>query len=60
VCASVCVTEGLFRTLLLYSTPAFYIPEGTNENESQFNEMKSFLPADIKYTKLIPYYISDT
>ena len=34
VCARVCVTDGLYLMLRLYSTPAFYIPEGTNENES--------------------------
>jgi len=57
MCAHVCVTDGLYLRLRLYSTPAFYIPEGTNENESQFNKMNTFLPADIKYPKLIPHYI---
>lgn len=57
MCAHVCVTDGLYLRLRLYSAPAFYIPEGTNENESKFNKMNTFLPADIKYPKLIPHYI---
>jgi hypothetical protein len=45
--------------MCIYSETGFYVSEGTIQNELKIKEMKMYVAAEIKYIKLMLYYITN-